>query len=171
MEDRTFTLQGFSKSYFMMGMRIGYVAGPQEVMLHIKQLHYLIMLCPSRIAQYAALAALDCPGEYLEPMHREYREKLRILYQGVASIPGVSCVEPIGSFYVFPNFSGFGLSSMELSLKLIEEAGVMTLPGTEFGPLGEGHLRLSIVSDRDRLEEGVERLQRFARERGCRNGR
>jgi aminotransferase len=165
MGERTFTLQGFSKSYFMMGMRIGYIAGPQEVMVHIKQLHYLITLCPSRIAQYAALAALDCPGEYLEPMHREYREKLRILWQGVTSIPGVSCVEPNGSFYVFPNFSSYGSSSMELAVRLIEEAGVMTLPGTEFGPAGEGHLRLSVVADRNRVEEGVERLQRFARGR------
>ena len=167
MEDRTFTLQGFSKSYFMMGMRIGYLSGPEEVMLHIKQLHYLITLCPSRIAQYAALAALDCPAEYLEPMHEEYREKLRILYQGITSLAGVRCVEPNGSFYVFPNFSSFGLSSMELAAKLIEEAGLMTLPGTEFGPAGEGHLRLSVVSDRDRLLEGVERLQRFARNRSC----
>ena len=171
MEDRTFTLQGFSKSYFMMGMRIGYMSGPEEVMHHVRQLHYLIMLCPSRIAQYAALAALDCPVEYLEPMHEEYREKLRILYQGVSSMPGVRCVEPNGSFYVFPNFSSFGLSSMDLAAKLIEEARVMTLPGTEFGPAGEGHLRLSIVSDRDRLEEGVERLQRFARERSSNGGR
>jgi aminotransferase len=171
MMQRTFTLQGFSKSYFMMGMRIGYLAGPQEVMHHIKQLHYLIMLSPSRISQYAALAALDCPSEYLEPMHREYREKLRILYLGIASIPGVSCVEPNGSFYVFPNFSCFGLSSMELAAKLIEEAGLMTLPGTEFGPAGEGHLRLSVVSDRDRVEEGVARLQRFADERRNPRGR
>ena len=171
MRERTFTLQGFSKSYFMMGMRIGYMAGPEEALLHVKQLHYLIMLCPSRIAQYAALAALDCPAEHLEPMHREYREKLRILYEGVAGTRGVSCVEPNGSFYVFPNFSGFGLSSMDLAVKLIEEAGVMTLPGTEFGPAGEGHLRLSIVSDRDRLEEGVGRLQRFARQRSNQRGR
>jgi aminotransferase len=163
MEDRTFTLQGFSKSYFMMGMRIGYMTGPPEVMLHVKQLHYLIMLCPSRIAQYAALAALECPAEYLEPMHEEYRKKLRILYQGVSSLPGVSCVEPNGSFYVFPNFSSFGLSSMDLATRLIEEAGVMTLPGTEFGTAGAGHLRLSVVADRGRVEEGVERLQRFAR--------
>ena len=170
MEDRTFTLQGFSKSYFMMGMRIGYMTGPPEVMLHVRQLHYLITLCPSRIAQYAALAALDCPAEYLEPMHEEYREKLRILYQGVSSMPGARCVEPNGSFYAFPNFSTFGLSSMDLATKLIEEAGVMTLPGTEFGPAGEGHLRLSVVSDRDRLEEGVERLQRFARQRSNHRG-
>ena len=170
MEDRTFTLQGFSKSYFMMGMRIGYMTGPPEVMLHVRQLHYLITLCPSRIAQYAALAALDCPAEYLEPMHEEYREKLRILYQGVSSMPGARCVEPNGSFYAFPNFSSFGLSSMDLATKLIEEAGVMTLPGTEFGPAGEGHLRLSVVSDRDRLEEGVERLQRFARQRSNHRG-
>jgi aminotransferase len=171
MGERTFTLQGFSKSYFMMGMRIGYLTGPREVMLHIKQLHYLITLCPSRIAQYAALAALDCPSEYIEPMRREYREKLRILYEGIARISGVSCVEPNGSFYVFPNFSSFGSSSMDLAVKLIEEAGILTLPGTEFGPAGEGHLRLSVVSDRDRVEEGVERLQRFARERSHRRGR
>ena len=170
MEDRTFTLQGFSKSYFMMGMRIGYMTGPPEVMLHVRQLHYLITLCPSRIAQYAALAALDCPAEYLEPMHEEYREKLRILYQGVSCMPGARCVEPNGSFYAFPNFSSFGLSSLDLATKLIEEAGVMTLPGTEFGPAGEGHLRLSVVSDRDRLEEGVERLQRFARQRSNHRG-
>ena len=171
MRERTFTLQGFSKSYFMMGMRIGYMTGPEEVMLHIKQLHYLVTLCPSRIAQYAALAALDCPGEYLEPMYEEYREKLRILHQGLSSMPGVQCVEPNGSFYAFPDFSCFGLSSMDLATKLIEEAGVITLPGTEFGPAGEGHLRLSVVSDRDRVEEGVERLLCFAEERSNRRGR
>jgi len=171
MRQRTFTLQGFSKSYFMMGMRIGYLAGPEEVMLHIKQLHYLIMLSPSRMAQYAALAALDCPAEYLEPMHREYRTKLRILYEGITRMPGVSCVEPNGSFYVFPNFSCFEMSSMELAVKLIQEAALMTLPGTEFGPAGEGHLRLSVVSDRDRVEQGVERLQRFAQGRSSHRGR
>jgi aminotransferase len=171
MKQRTFTLQGFSKSYFMMGMRIGYLAGPEEVMFHIRQLHYLIMLSPSRIAQYAALAALDCPRETVEEMHGEYREKLRILYEGVSGIPGVSCVRPNGSFYVFPNFSRFGLTSMDLAAKLIEEAGLMTLPGTEFGPIGEGYLRLSVVSDRDRVEEGVERLQRFAQRRNKHRGR
>jgi aminotransferase len=170
MQQRTFTLQGFSKSYFMMGMRIGYLVGPEEVMLHMKQLHYLIMLSPSRMAQYAALAALDCPAEYLEPMHQDYREKLRILYHGITRIPEVSCVEPNGSFYVFPNVSRFGMSSMELAVKLIEEAGLMSLPGTEFGPAGEGHLRLSVVADRNRVEEGVVRLQRFAEERRNRRG-
>ena len=171
MKQRTFTLQGFSKSYFMMGMRIGYLAGPEEVMFHIRQLHYLIMLSPSRIAQYAALAALDCPRETVEEMHGEYREKLRILYEGVSGIPGVSCVRPNGSFYVFPDFSCFGLTSMDLAAKLIEEAGLMTLPGTEFGPIGEGYLRLSVVSDLDRVEEGVERLQRFAQRRSNHRGR
>ena len=140
-------------------------------MFHIRQLHYLIMLSPSRIAQSAALAALDCPPEPVEEMHREYREKLRILYEGVSCIPGVSCVRPNGSFYVFPDFSCFGLTSMDLAAKLIEEAGLMTLPGTEFGPMGEGYLRLSVVSDLDRVEEGVERLQRFAQRRSKHRGR
>jgi aspartate/methionine/tyrosine aminotransferase len=165
MGERTFTLQGFSKSYLMMGMRIGYLAGPEEVVFHIKQLHYLIMLCPSRIAQYAALAALECPADLVEPLHREFRDKLQILYQGITAIPGVSCVKPNGAFYVFPNCTCFGLTSLDLAAKLIEQAGVMTLPGTEFGAAGEGYLRLSVASNREQVEEGVERLQRFARER------
>ena len=74
-----------------------------------------------------------------------------------------------GSFYAFPNFSCFGLSSLDLAAKLVEEAGVMTLPGTEFGPAGEGYLRLSVVAGRDRVEEGVRRLQGFARERSGRS--
>jgi len=72
---------------------------------------------------------------------------------------------------VFPNFSCFGLSSMDLAAKLIEEEAVMTLPGTEFGSAGEGHLRLSVVSDRDRVEQGLERLLRFAQGRSNRRGR
>ncbi|MBA7659077.1 putative N-acetyl-LL-diaminopimelate aminotransferase [subsurface metagenome] len=164
MKERTFTLQGFSKTYFMMGMRIGYLVGPAKTLFHIRQLHYIILLCPSTVAQHAALAALDCPREQVEPVHQEFREKLKLLHEGVIGIPGVSCVPPNGAFYVFPNFKCFGMSSLDLSAKLIEEAGVMTLPGTEFGPEGEGYLRLSVVSRREQVEEGLRRLIKFAEE-------
>lgn len=164
MKKRTFTLQGFSKTYFMMGLRLGYLIGPAEVVHHVKQLHYIITLCPSTIAQHAALAALDCPKEQIQPLHREFREKLMLLYEGLRLLPGVTCVEPNGSFFIFPNFRSFGLSSMDLAARLIEEAGVMTLPGTEFGPEGEGHLRLSVVSSRSQVEEGLKRLTQFTKE-------
>lgn len=166
MKERTFTCSGFSKSYFMMGLRMGYVAGPAEAIFHLKQLHYVITLCPSVPGQVAALAALECPREQLEPLHREYRDLLELLHRGVAALPGVSCVPPGGSFYVFPNLRRYGRSSMELALELIERAGVMTLPGTEFGALGEGYLRLSVVAGRAEVEEGVRRLTRYAEERG-----
>ncbi len=162
MKERTFTLQGFSKSYFMMGMRIGYVVGPRELIRHVKQLHYVLVLCPSTLGEAAALAALECPPEQIEPLRREFREKLRLLYEGLRSLPGVSCVAPNGTFYLFPNMRCFGLSSLELSLRLIEEVGVATLPGTEFGAAGEGYLRLSVVAGRKRVAEGLRRLKVFA---------
>jgi aminotransferase len=165
MKERTFTLQGFSKTYFMMGLRIGYVAGPPDYMHHVRQLHYVLLLCPSTIGQIAALAALDCPRDQLEPLHREMREKLELLYSGITSIPGVRCVPPHGSFYLFPNVRCFGLSSLELAMELIENAGVATLPGTEFGAAGEGFLRLSVARKRPVVLEGIRRLKAFAEER------
>jgi len=162
MRERTFTLQGFSKSYFMMGMRIGYVVGPEELIHHVKQLHYILLLCPSTIGQAAALAALECPKEQIDPLRREFRDKLRLLYQGVMSIPGVTCVPPKGTFYLFPNMRCFKLPSLDLCMKLIEEVGVATLPGTEFGSAGEGYLRLSVISKKEQVEEGVRRLKSFA---------
>jgi aminotransferase len=165
MKERTFTLQGFSKTYFMMGLRIGYLAAPAAYMHHLRQLHYLLLLCPSTIGQIAALAALDCPLEQLEPLHREMKEKLALLYDGITSIPGIRCVPPNGSFYLFPNVTCFGRSSLELAVELIEKAGVATLPGTEFGAAGEGHLRLSVARKRSMVLEGIRRLQAFAEER------
>jgi len=168
MGERTFTLNGFSKTYFMMGLRMGYLAGPAECIHHVKQLHYLLLLCPSSLGQQAALAALDCPEEELEPLRREMQEKLALLHAGVRELPGVRCVAPNGTFYLFPNIAGLGLPSVELAARLIEKAGVATLPGTEFGAAGEGHLRLSVVAPRDRVEEGLRRLRRYCEEEGDR---
>jgi aminotransferase len=165
MAERTFTFGGFSKSFMMMGLRMGFLVAPAQVMRPIKNLHYCVTLCPSYLGQMAALAALDCPKEQLEPMWREYGQRLEILYDGITAIPGVTCVRPQGSFYMFPNISCLGLSAMDLALRLIDEAGVMILPGTEFGPYGEGHFRLSAAAPRDQLRIGLERLQQFAKER------
>ncbi len=159
---RTFMLGGFSKAYMMMGLRIGYVVGPPEAMFHVKNLHYCVALCPSSLGQLAAQAALECPKDQLEPIYQEFRDRIEMLYQGISAIPGVSCVEPQGGFYLFPNVTRFGQNSMELAIRLIEEAGVVTLPGTEFGPHGEGYLRLSVCAKREGLERGIARLREFA---------
>jgi aminotransferase len=161
MKSRTFTFGGFSKSYLMMGLRVGFVAGPEQIMSAVKKLHYCVVMCPSVVGQVAAMGALSCTDEELNPVIQEFMEKLRMLYHGIEAIPGVSCVAPGGSFYVFPNFKKYGLDSMSLALKLIEEAGVITLPGTEFGELGDGYLRLSVCVKRDEVIEGLKRLRAF----------
>jgi len=161
MKIRTFTFGGFSKTYMMMGLRVGFVVGPAQLMPAVKKLHYCVTLCPSVVGQVAAQAALECATDEWRPIVAEFLAKLKALYQGVASLPGVTCVPPGGSFYVFPNFKKYSSDAMALALRLIEEADVITLPGTEFGELGEGHLRLSVCARKEDVEEGLRRLQAF----------
>ena len=161
MKSQTFTFGGFSKSHLMMGLRIGFVVGPRELMSAAKKVHYCVALCPSVIGQIAAMAAFDCTTEEMQAIITEFQEKLDTLYNGVAALPGVSCVKPGGGLFMFPNFKSYSADSMALALKMIEEAGVITLPGTEFGELGQGYLRLSVCAKRADVEEGLKRLQTF----------
>jgi aminotransferase len=160
MRSRTFVFNGFSKSHFMMGMRIGYVAGPPQIMDHVKQLHYVVALCPSYHGQIAALAAFDCPRSEVEPVYESFHGCLELLYDRVTRLPGVTCVKPDCGLYLFPNVSSCGLTALDLALDLIKEAGVITLPGTEFGPAGEGHLRISVCAGREQVEAGINRLEK-----------
>jgi len=161
MAQRTFTFGGFSKSHFMMGLRIGFVTGPAAYMQAIKKLHYCVALCPSVLSQAAAMAALECSDEEMAPIRSHFADKLNHLYRCVKALPGVSCAAPGGSFYVFPNFSRYGSDTMAFAIRLIEEAGVVTLPGTEFGALGQGHLRLSVCAVEAEVAEGIRRLESF----------
>lgn len=162
MKERTFVLGGFSKSHFIMGLRIGWIVGPDEAIKVMRNLHYVITLCPSSLSQEAALAALDCPAEELKPALNTYRDMLYYLYDRVTSIPGVRCVRPHGTFYMFPNMRTFGMKSLELAIRLVEEAGVITIPGTEFGPYGEGYLRLSVCARPEEVVKGAQRLEEWA---------
>ena len=161
MAQRTFTFGGFSKSHLMMGLRIGFVAGPPALMRAIKKLHYCVVLCPSVTSQIAALAALNCTEAELAPIRRHFAAQLDRLYRSVKALPGISCVAPGGGFYVFPNFSRYGSDAMVFAIRLIEEAGVVTLPGTEFGELGQGYLRLSVCATEAEVSEGIRRLEAF----------
>jgi aspartate/methionine/tyrosine aminotransferase len=161
MAQRTFTFGGFSKSHLMMGLRIGFVAGPPALMHTVKKLHYCVVLCPSVISQTAARAALKCTDADLAPIRSHFAAKLDHLYRRIKALPGVSCVAPGGSFYVFPNFSRYGSDAMALAIRLIGEAGVVTLPGTEFGEPGQGHLRLSVCATEAEVSEGIQRLETF----------
>jgi aminotransferase len=164
MKERTLTFGGFSKAFMMMGMRIGYVVAPAEVLSVIKKLHYCTVLGPSYPGQLAALAALDCPEDQLTPLYEDFKERLEMMYSRVSALPGVTCVKPQGGFYMFPNFKRFGMNSMDLALKLIDEAGVSCLPGTEFGDYGEGYFRFATCAAPEKLVEGLDRLEKWVAE-------
>ncbi|MBN1315419.1 MAG: pyridoxal phosphate-dependent aminotransferase [Anaerolineales bacterium] len=164
MKERTFTVGGFSKAFMMMGLRIGFVIAPANAMHPIKKLHYCVILTPSFAGEMAALAALDCPKDQLEPMYRDFEERLYMMHFSLVDTPGITCVPPQGGFYMFPNISSFGQSSMDLALTLIDKIGVATLPGTEFGPYGEGYFRLAVCTPREELKEGLDRLRKYADE-------
>jgi aspartate/methionine/tyrosine aminotransferase len=164
MKEHTFTFAGFSKAFMMMGMRIGYVVGPASALSDIKRLNYCVILGCNYPGQMAAIAALDCPKEQLEVMHTDFSARKEMLYSRVTALPRVTCVEPQGGFYMFPNFKAYGMSSMDLAFRLIEEAGVSCLPGTEFGEYGEGYFRFATCSAPEDLEKGMDRLEKWANE-------
>ncbi len=164
MQERTFTFGGFSKAFMMMGMRIGYLVAPAEALADIKRLHYCVILGCNYPGQIAAMAALECPKEQLEPMFEDFNERMEMMYSRVIALPRVTCVRPQGGFYMFPNFGAYGMSSMDLALRLIEEAGVSCLPGTEFGEYGEGFFRFADCAAPENLEKGLDRLEKWASE-------
>lgn len=164
MKAHTFTFGGFSKAFMMMGMRIGYLVAPAEALADIKKLNYCVILGCNYPGQVAAIAALECPKEQLEPMYEDFEARMEMMYSRVTALPRVTCVRPQGGFYMFPNFKAYGMSSMDLALRLIEEAGVSCLPGTEFGEYGEGFFRFADCAAPENLETGLDRLEKWTSE-------
>lgn len=149
-----------SKSYAMTGWRIGWAAGPGEVIQAMERIQSQSTSNPNSIAQRAALEALSGDQSCVWEMIAAYRERRERIVQGLNEIPGITCGAPKGAFYVFPNVSGLfhdGIDgSNDLAAYLLEEAGIVTISGSEFGR--DGYLRLSYATAMDRIETGLERL-------------
>ena len=142
MKERTIVINGFSKAFSMTGWRLGYACGPKEIIKQITKIHqYAIMSAPT-IAQYAAIEALRNCDEDVEYMCTEYDHRRRVMVNGFREM-GLSCFEPLGAFYVFPNISSTGLTSEEFVTRLLYEKKVAVVPGTAFGEGGEGFIRCS----------------------------
>jgi aspartate aminotransferase len=158
---RTITVTGFSKAYAMTGWRLGYAAGPQPIIdaANVVQSHSLSNV--TTFAQYGAIAALEGDQSVIETMRRAFAERLELIYQGVTSIPGVTCVRPDGAFYVFPSIASTGLDSQTFSERFLEQEHVAVVPGGSFG--SDRHIRFSYATDTATIEKGVERLDRFVR--------
>ena len=159
MDDRTIVLDGFSKTYAMIGWRLGYGAMPIEFAGHINKLMVNSVSCTAVAVQRAGIEALEGPQDEVRKMVDAFRGRRDIMVEGLNAIPGVSCLNPKGAFYVFPNISGTGKSSREFADCLLEEHGVAALAGTSFGNHGEGYLRLSYANSEDNLRKALTRIK------------
>ena len=160
MEDRTITVNGFSKAYAMTGWRIGYVAAGKKLSGTLRKLHYYAVLCPNAISQKAAFAALIEPQDCVQEMVREYSRRREFVLNELEKIESLSYAKPKGAFYVFPNFSSYEKSDEVFASHLLKEARVVTAPGSGFGRAGEGHLRISYSVSYEQVKEGMERIRR-----------
>jgi aminotransferase len=165
MDKYVMTLHSFSKTYAMPGFRLGYACGPEEVVKAMTKLHIFSSLCAPTVSQVAGIEALKGPQGAVERMRSEYDRRRRIIIKRIREIPGWSCLEPEGAFYAFPNVKSTGMKSLKLSEWLLKEARVATIPGTEFGGMGEGFLRLSYATSYEKIERAMDRIERAVRKR------
>src|SRR5262245_47967623 len=161
MLERTIVLDSFSKTYAMTGWRCGYAAVPEPLVEPLTRFLVNATSCVPPFVQRAGVAALTGPQDGVEAMRAEFRARRDLVVSALAAMPGVTCRVPHGAFYAFPNVTGVPLATDVLADRLLDEAGVALLSGTAFGAAGEGHLRISFATARERLAEGLERMRAF----------
>ncbi len=160
MYERTIVVNGFSKAYSMTGWRLGYVCGPKELIAGITKLHqYGIMSAPTT-SQYAAIEAMTNGDGDIEAMREEYNGRRRFLVDGFRKL-GLDCFEPRGAFYTFPCIRSTGLTSEQFCDRLLEREHVAVIPGSAFGPGGEGFVRACYAASMKDLGEALTRIERF----------
>lgn len=159
MKERTISIHGFSKSYAMTGWRLAYLSAPIFLIGEITKLLQNTSVCANSIAQRAALAAIRRPQDCVRERLAAYRERREVLVEGLNQIKGISCYKPEGTFYVFVNIEKIGISSEQLSMYLLENYKVVTVPGTAFGDYGAGFIRLSFAISLEEIKEGLKRMK------------
>lgn len=158
--ERVIISNGFSKSFAMTGWRLGAVIGPVNVIERMAMLLQTTSSCVSPFIQIAGMEAITGNQNKVKEMLDEYEQRRNILYEGLNSIQGISCVKPGGAFYIFANITKTGLSSDEFSNHLLDDAGVSVLPGTNFGESGEGYVRLCYAINKENIIEGLKRIKK-----------
>lgn len=160
MAERTVVINGFSKSYAMTGWRLGYAAGPKEIIKQMLKVHQYVIMCAPTTSQYAAMEALRHGDKDVARMRESYDERRRFLVKELNDM-GIPCFEPMGAFYVFPNISRFGMTSEEFATRLLHQEKVAVVPGSAFGECGEGYLRISYAYSIDNLKLALGKIQNF----------
>jgi aspartate aminotransferase len=159
--DRLILLDGWSKTYAMTGWRMGYSIWPKPLYDNARKLAVNSYSCVNAAAQFAGLAALTGPQDAVAAMVAEFDARRRIVVEGLNALPGVSAVTPKGAFYAFPNISRTGWKAKALASALLEEAGVATIGGPDFGVHGEGYIRLSYANSPDNIRRALQRMGDF----------
>lgn len=160
MKERTFVINGFSKTFSMTGWRMGYACGPAPVMKQVTKIHQYAIMCAPTTSQYAAIEALKNGDEAVAAMREEYDMRRRLIVSGFNKL-GLSCREPKGAFYAFPCIRSTGMTSDEFCEKLLYAEKVAVVPGTAFGQGGEGFVRASYCYSTAHINEALTRIQRF----------
>jgi aspartate/methionine/tyrosine aminotransferase len=159
--DRLILLNGWSKTYAMTGWRLGYAVWPGKLYDYARKLAVNLHSCVNASAQYAGLAALTGPQDEVVKMVAEFDRRRKVVVDGLNRLPGVSCVVPKGAFYAFPNVKRTGWKAKELATTLLNDTGVVTIGGPDFGILGEGYLRLSYANSTENIRKALDRMGEF----------
>ncbi len=159
--DRLILLNGWSKTYAMTGWRLGYSIWPDTLYDKARKLAVNCWSCVNAPAQFAALEALTGPQDAVGEMLEEFDARRKLLVRLLNDLPGVSCITPKGAFYAFPNIKGTGWKAKELAVALLEQTGVATIGGPDFGILGEGYIRLSYANSQQNISNAIERVRGF----------
>ena len=160
MKERTIVINSFSKAYAMCGWRIGYVAGPAQIVDRMTKCQENFNACANAPGQYAAAVALEHP-ELSEELRQVFAKRREMILNGLSEIPGIRCNDPLGAFYVFPDISSFGLTSADFCNRLLDEEKVVCIPGSAFGECGEGFIRIAYTCNEDQLAEALARIRHF----------
>ncbi|MDC0200433.1 pyridoxal phosphate-dependent aminotransferase [Candidatus Pelagibacter sp.] len=161
LRDRIIILDGWSKTYAMTGWRLGWSYWPKKCIEHIVKLITNSVSCVNVPTQYAGIAALDGPDDFINLMMKEFTYRRNLIHKLLNNLPGVECSLPGGAFYAFPNVKGTGMSGTEFAKKCMYEAGVATVPGTAFGSNAEDFVRFSFAASEDNISEALENIKKM----------
>jgi len=159
--DHTVIVHGLAKAYSMTGWRLGYLAAPEPIAKAIDAIQSHSTSNPTSFAQKGGVAALNGPQDHLKNWLEEYSRRRGYAHQRLNQIPGISCVNAKGAFYLFPNISGLGLKSTEFCARLLEQEKVAAVPGIAFG--ADDYIRISYATSMANIEKGLDRIERFAK--------
>jgi aspartate aminotransferase len=158
MAERTIIMDGFSKTYAMTGWRLGFGIMPRELAVKVGLLLMHSVGSTAQFTQYAGIEALTGDQEQVDVVVAEYKKRRDLIVAGLNQLPGISCKNPQGAFYAFPNIKGLGKTSQQTADWILDEAGVALLPGSAFGKFGEGYLRLSYANSLENIQRALDKI-------------